>query len=308
MLIQKVGLNLEIKDTKGIKNLLRIGQIVEADVVEQKGNLKYLVKIKGNLFEAYANIPLTSKRLKLTVKQLSPQIILKIVEQNEEIVNFVKYKQPIIIDDENLMIEEAVKILKEAVERDDRLKAVKQITKLSSTTKSNKLSSMIKNLEEKLIKERTFDKEGLENLIGELSKNEKGKDKEKLAHLLKEGLKNLTTQQTESENLFVQIPLIINSKQEEIYIKKDSKKEAKTEKSFKITMIWKHKKYGTIQIDGLYTKGTISCNLFFSKESAYELFLSKEGELKTILNGINLSLNLMKKQPIFNQKHINIKI
>ncbi len=307
MFITKTSLNLKIADLKNIQNLLRVGQIVEAEVLEKKGDLKYLVKIKNNLFEAQSNIPITTEKLKLMVKQLTPQIVLKIVEPEEDVINFIKYNQPIIIEDKNELIKQATNTLKEALSTDDRLKAIVQITKLAGIVNSEGLENLIKELEDKLIKQRQFDRDSIEKLIDELSKNKENSQKT-LTHLIKDGLKNIMYKQSSSENLFFQIPFVINSKQEEIYIKKESKGDQRSGKSFKITLIWKHKRLGTIQIDGIYTNGSISCNVFFGNPSTLNMFLDKEGELKNLLKGVNLSLNLMKREPIFNYKRLNIKI
>ena len=307
MLITKTSLNLKIADLKNIQNLLKVGQIVEAEVIEKKGELKYLVKIKNSLFEAQSNIPITANKLKLMVKQITPQIVLKIVEPEEDVINFVKYNQPIIIEDKNELIKQAINTLKEALSTGDRLKAIVQITKLAGIVKSEGLENLIKELEDKLVKQRQFDKDGIERLVDELSKNNENSQKT-LAHLIKDGLKSITYKQPTNENLFFQIPFVINSKQEEIYVKKESKGDRRSGKSFKITLIWKHKKLGTIQIDGIYTNGSVACNVFFKNESTLNMFLEKERELKNQLKGVNLSLNLMKREPIFNYKRLNIKI
>lgn len=305
--ITKTSLNLKITELKNIKNILRVGQIVEATIVEKKGNLKYTVNIKNNLFEAQSNIPITTSKLKLMVKQITPQIVLKIVEPEEDIINFIKHNQPIIIEDKNELIKQAINTLKEALSRDDRLKAIVQITKLSGIVDSDELKIFVKKLEEKLIKQRIFDKDGIEKLIDTLSSKEY-KNSKKFVHLIKEGLKNVTYNQTNNENLFLQLPLIINSKQEEIYLKKETKNEPQVGKSFKISLIWNHKKLGMIQIDGIYTNGSVSCNVYFKKEESLKSLLSKEDELKKLINGVNLSLNLMKKEPILRYKRLNIKI
>ena len=309
MFVTKTRLNLKIADLKNIKNLLRVGQIVEADVLEKKGDLKYLIKIKNNLFEAQSNMPITNSKLKLMVKQITPQIVLKIVEPEEDVINFIKHNQPIIIEDKNELIKQVLVSLKEALSAGDRLKAIVQITKLAGVIRSDELQSLIKELEGKLVKQRQFDKDGIRKLIDELSKNNKN-SQGTLSHLIKDGLKSITYKQPTSENLFFQIPFVINSKQEEIYIKKESKSKGdqSSGKSFKITIIWKHRKLGTIQIDGIYTNGSVSCNVFFKNASTLDMFLEKEGELKNLLKGVNLSLNLMKREPIFNYKRLNIKI
>ncbi len=307
LFVAKTSLNLKISELKNIKNILRVGQIVDATIVEKKGDLKYTVSIKNNLFEAQSNIPITSNKLKLMVKQIAPQIILKIVEPEENIINFVKHNQPIIIEDKSELIKQAINQLKESLTTNDRLKAIVQITKLSGAVDSDELKNFTKKLEEKLVKQRIFDKGEIEKLIDALSS--KGhKNSKNFIHLIKEGLKSVTYNPTNNENLFLQLPLIINSKQEEIYIKKEAKNEPQTGKSFKISLIWNHKKFGIVQIDGIYTNGSISCNVYFKKEDALKMFISKENELKNLAKGVNISLNLMKKEPILRCKRLNIKI
>ncbi len=307
MFITKTSLNLKITELKNIKNILRVGQIVKATIVEKRGNLKYMISIKNNLFEAQSNIPITDSKLKLIVKQITPQIILKIVEPEENIINFVKHNQPIIIEDKNELVKQATNQLNESLISDDRLKAIVQITKLSGVVDSDELKNFVNKLEKKLVKQRIFDKEGIKKLIDTLSLKEY-KNSKKFIHLIKEGLKNATYNQTNNENFFLHLPLIINSKQEEIYIKKEAKNEPQIGKSFKISLIWNHKKLGIIQIDGIYSNGSISCNVYFKKEEALKMFLSKENELKNLSKGVNISLNLMKKEPILRCKHLNIKI
>ena len=307
MFITKTSLNLKITELKNIKNILRVGQIVKATIVEKRGNLKYMISIKNNLFEAQSNIPITDSKLKLIVKQITPQIILKIVEPEENIINFVKHNQPIIIEDKNELVKQATNQLNESLISDDRLKAIVQITKLSGVVDSDELKNFVNKLEKKLVKQRIFDKEGIKKLIDTLSSKEY-KNSKKFIHLIKEGLKNATYNQINNENLFLQLPLIINSKQEEIYLKKEAKNEPQTGKSFKISLIWNHKKLGIIQIDGIYSNGSISCNVYFKKEEALKMFLSKENELKNLSKGVNISLNLMKKEPILRCKRLNIKI
>ncbi len=308
MLIKKTGLNIKISDSDAIKSTLKVGQIVKATVIERKGNLIYTVNIRGKIFDAKANIPIQKNKLTLLVEQLTPQIVLKIIEQEESVVNFVKYKQPIILQDTGILIIEALKKLKEAVQKRDRLKATVAIMKLSVAFPNTKIREILEDLEESLIKKRVFDKDKLNLLIKELSDALKENDLEKTVSLFKNALKSINQeQQISKEHPFLQVPFLINSKQEEIYVKKEFiKKDSK--RNFKLSIVWKNNRLGTIQIDGLYIGGTISCNIYFSNEDALKLLQSNEEELKKKLKGISLSLNLMRNRLIFSEKRLNIKI
>ncbi|WP_022670644.1 hypothetical protein [Hippea alviniae] len=94
MQIEVSNLRLNITPQQ-LKNLLKVGERVEAFVVSKKGDFKYIVRLKGKLFEASSNIPINSKKVLVEVKSLAPQIVLKLLEpesspKTEKIASEVK--------------------------------------------------------------------------------------------------------------------------------------------------------------------------------------------------------------------------
>ncbi len=82
MQIETLNIKLNITPQQ-LKNLLKVGEKIEAFVVSKKGDFKYIIRLKGKLFEASSNIPINSKKVLVEVKSLSPQIVLKLIDASK---------------------------------------------------------------------------------------------------------------------------------------------------------------------------------------------------------------------------------
>ncbi len=297
MLTGKNQNSLSIKTSKGLKEKFKIGQIVDAEIIEKKDK-QLLVKIDGVVYEALTNQKLTQKRVKLMVKKLNPQLILKIITSENIKVEFTKLNRQFIVEDKRGVILETLKAIESALQTNDRLKAVKGALKLNTISLPEEIKAALKDVEKKLIRERVFDREplaklqkGLENLIHDRSS-------EKLTLIFKNILKTIETGNNDKENIYTKVPLLINSKNEELYIKKEPSS---------LSLVIKLTDLGIVFIEASY-KDNPSITVLFNKHSSYKRLLSKEEELKKQLGGINLSLDLMDSEPIFIEKRLNIKI
>ena len=295
--MEKGSRSLSIKTSGKPKNRFKIGQIVDAEIVGGKDN-NLLVNIDGTIYEALTSQRITEKKIKLLVKQLTPQLVLKIVSPENRKVEFKKLNQQFIVEDERRTILEALKTIENALKSNDRLKVIKGIAKLNTISLPKETKSVLERVEKQLIKERLFDKDLLNNLCKELEKRLYTQDLRKLTIIFKNMLKTIKTDRNDRENHYIKVPLIISSKSEELYIKKEPNS---------LSLILKTSDSGIVQIEAtLYN--TLSITMFFSKSSLYKHILSKGEELKKLLGGIDLSLNLMNGEPIFIEKQLNIKI
>lgn len=295
--MEKGSRSLSIKTSGKPKNRFKIGQIVDAEIVGGKDN-NLLVNIDGTIYEALTSQRITEKKIKLLVKQLTPQLVLKIVSPENRKVEFKKLNQQFIVEDERRTILEALKTIENALKSNDRLKVIKGIAKLNTISLPEETKSVLERVEKQLIKERLFDKDLLNNLYKELEKRLYTQDLRKLTIIFKNMLKTIKTDRNDRENHYIKVPLIISSKSEELYIKKEPNS---------LSLILKTSDSGIVQIEAtLYN--TLSITMFFSKPSLYKHILSKGEELKKLLGGIDLSLNLMNGEPIFIEKQLNIKI
>ena len=295
--MEKGSRSLSIKTSGKPKNRFKIGQIVDAEIVGGKDN-NLLVNIDGTIYEALTSQRITEKKIKLLVKQLTPQLVLKIVSPENRKVEFKKLNQQFIVEDERRTILEALKTIENALKSNDRLKVIKGIAKLNTISLPKETKSVLERVEKQLIKERLFDKDLLNNLYKELEKRLYTQDLRKLTIIFKNMLKTIKTDRNDRENHYIKVPLIISSKSEELYIKKEPNS---------LSLILKTSDSGIVQIEAtLYN--TLSITMFFSKPSLYKHILSKGEELKKLLGGIDLSLNLMNGEPIFIEKQLNIKI
>ena len=295
--MEKGSRSLSIKTSGKPKNRFKIGQIVDAEIVGGKDN-NLLVNIDGTIYEALTSQRITEKKIKLLVKQLTPQLVLKIVSPENRKVEFKKLNQQFIVEDERRTILEALKTIENALKSNDRLKVIKGIAKLNTISLPKETKSVLERVEKQLIKERLFDKDLLNSLYKELEKRLYTQDLRKLTIIFKNMLKTIKTDRNDRENHYIKVPLIISSKSEELYIKKEPNS---------LSLILKTSDSGIVQIEAtLYN--TLSITMFFSKPSLYKHILSKGEELKKLLGGIDLSLNLMNGEPIFIEKQLNIKI
>ncbi len=295
--MEKGSRSLSIKTSGKPKNRFKIGQIVDAEIVGGKDN-NLLVNIDGTIYEALTSQRITEKKIKLLVKQLTPQLVLKIVSPENRKVEFKKLNQQFIVEDERRTILEALKTIENALKSNDRLKVIKGIAKLNTISLPKETKSVLERVEKQLIKERLFNKDLLNNLYKELEKRLYTQDLRKLTIIFKNMLKTIKTDRNDRENHYIKVPLIISSKSEELYIKKEPNS---------LSLILKTSDSGIVQIEAtLYN--TLSITMFFSKPSLYKHILSKGEELKKLLGGIDLSLNLMNGEPIFIEKQLNIKI
>ncbi len=295
--MEKGSRSLSIKTSGKSKNRFKIGQIVDAEIVGGEDN-NLLVNIDGTIYEALTSQRITEKKIKLLVKQLTPQLVLKIVSPENRKVEFKKLNQQFTVEDERRTILEALKTIENALKSNDRLKVIKGIAKLNTISLPKETKSVLEKVEKQLIKERFFDKDLLNNLCKELEKRLYTQDLRKLTIIFKNMLKTIKTDRNDRENHYIKVPLIISSKSEELYIKKEPNS---------LSLILKTSDSGIVQIEAtLYN--TLSITMFFSKPSLYKHILSKGEELKKLLGGIDLSLNLMNGEPIFIEKQLNIKI
>ncbi len=295
--MEKGSRSLSIKTSGKPKNRFKIGQIVDAEIVGGKDN-NLLVNIDGTIYEALTSQRITEKKIKLLVKQLTPQLVLKIVSPENRKVEFKKLNQQFIVEDERRTILEALKTIENALKSNDRLKVIKGIAKLNTISLPKETKSVLERVEKQLIKERLFNKDLLNNLYKELEKRLYTQDLRKLTIIFKNMLKTIKTDRNDRENHYIKVPLIISSKSEELYIKKEPNS---------LSLILKTSDSGIVQIEATLCN-TLSITMFFSKPSLYKHILSKGEELKKLLGGIDLSLNLMDGEPIFIEKQLNIKI
>jgi len=295
MLREKGSSSLSIKTAENPKERFRVGQIVNAEIVGSR-NKNLLVNINGTIYEALTDQKITQKKIKLLVKQLTPQLVLKIVRSKK--VEFIKLNQLFIVEDERKVISEALKTIDEALKSDDRLKAIKGVVKLNTTSLPKETKATLENVEKRLIKERLFDKELLNKLCEGLKKELYLQDSGKLTTTFKNLLKNIQIERKDRENYYIKVPLIIGSKNEELYIKKEQNS---------ISLILKLSDYGIVQIEATFYN-IPSITMFFSNPSLYKNMVSRGEGLKKLLGGIDLSLSLMDGEPIFIEKQLNIKI
>ncbi len=295
MLSKKGSRSLSIITT--VNNKFKIGQIVDAEIVGSK-NEHLLVNINGTVYEALSNQKITEKKIKLLVKQLTPQLILKIVNPENRKIEFKKLNQQFIVEDERKTVSEALTTIENALKLNDRLKAVKGVAKLNTISLPKETRTLLKAVEKRLIKERLFDRELLKKLNRELEKRLYAQDPRKLIAIFKSILKTIKTERSGKENYYIKVPLIISSKSEELYIKKEPNS---------LSLILRLRGYGIVQIEAMLYN-TPSIAIFFSKPSFYKNILSASEELKKLIGGIDLSLSLMDGEPIFIEKQLNIKI
>ncbi|WP_025270491.1 hypothetical protein [Hippea sp. KM1] len=294
-----------------IKNLFRLGEIVDAEVVSKKSNNTYIVRIKGELFEATSNIPLTTDKAKLIVKQVSPNIILKLTD-NEKAYEFIKAQAPPIEIEvkEETIIESLTSRLKKEETLNNPKKLLLTITMLNDSIDDEQIKTALSELEMEFIKTKTIDRKRLENII---SKIEHITDKtqpdevQKLTQTIKEAIKHIKIENP--NNLFVQIPVIKQQKIEHLYIREEKGKNQQEKRYFKITVISNNARYGLIQIDALEIEGKISVKLSFENKRSFELFSKRLQKLKQFLgNDVNVVLGVMDRKPILIPKRLNIKI
>jgi len=80
--ISQIKLQIDLINLKNLQDLLKIGEIINAKVLETNKNMA-TVNIKGNIVKAFSNFELQSNTtLKLLVTKLEPFIELKILNSN----------------------------------------------------------------------------------------------------------------------------------------------------------------------------------------------------------------------------------
>ncbi len=299
MLVEQINQTIQLTQTKKIH--LKIGDIVKASVISKKGN-RYILKIKSELFEAISKIPLKDSVL-LEVKQLSPEIVLKIVNPQIETVEFIK-KAPAYLDEPSLILKGLLPKLSNAIKEKNITTILSILIELEKISPPN-LKEKLNKLQKELI-DNKFDETKLKKILDKLKSFHQEKDlSEKLIGKFKQIFKHYIDQQT---NTFMLVPLIINNKEEKLYIKQESHKH-NSKKQAKIRVFIDHSFWGFIQIDALSIDNKIFCNLSFEKKTTFTKALQKQDELKQLLgDNIDVSLQMLEKKPVMVNKQLNLKI
>ncbi len=113
-------------------------------------------------------------------------------------------------------------------------------------------------------------------------------------------------------SLFIQIPLILNNREENIFVRGKKENEggnnSHTKKRFSVKIVSNSKKVGFFQIDALYLDGKIACSVGFEKENVLESFKNRIDDLKVSLgSNVSLDIYLIKKAPKIVKKQLDIK-
>ncbi|AEA34240.1 hypothetical protein [Hippea maritima] len=311
--MQISSINLSPKQAKIlIKNLIHVGEIIDAEVVSKKSENTYIIKIKGELFEATSNTQLPTNKTKFVVKQLSPTIILKILD-GEKPQEFIKTTLPPINLDlkEEDLIKNILHSIKDVKTENEPIKLISNIAKLNNLTNDIQIKAILSDIEQEFVKNKLIDKRKINEVILKLEQNinktETHKDLEKLSHIIKEVIKQIKIENP--NNLFMQIPLIKDQKTHHLYIKNEKNNTKQNKKSFKITVASNSQRFGFFQIDALEIEGRISIKLSFESKNSFEIFSNKLEDIKRILaKNVSLSIEMLDKRPIFRPKKLNIKI
>ena len=113
-------------------------------------------------------------------------------------------------------------------------------------------------------------------------------------------------------NIFIQIPVVLKSGEETIFVKfekeDDGKNKTHNRRKFRIKIASNSERIGFFQIDGVYADGKVVCSVGFERSDALRNFKSKIDNLKLSL-GDNVSLDtyLIKKLPRLVRKQLDIK-